>query len=70
MMEMKAKHGVNARRWSDEDLKTFEKAWLEVLEAESAKDPALQEDRGPRLAWRKTYQIWGEAQELKATYQK
>ena len=30
MQEMKDKHNVNNRRWSDEDLKTFEKGWLEV----------------------------------------
>ena len=39
MMEMKDKHKVTNRRWSDDDLRTFEKGWLEVLESESAKDP-------------------------------
>jgi TRAP-type mannitol/chloroaromatic compound transport system substrate-binding protein len=70
MQEMKAKHGVNARRWSDDDLAAFEKAWLEVLEQESAKDPLFKKVADHYLAWRKTYQIWGESQELKATYQK
>jgi TRAP-type mannitol/chloroaromatic compound transport system substrate-binding protein len=70
MQEMKAKHGVTNRRWSDDDLKTFEKAWLEVLEEQSAKDPLFKKVADSYLTWRKTYQIWGEAQELKATYQK
>jgi TRAP-type mannitol/chloroaromatic compound transport system substrate-binding protein len=70
MQEMKAKHGVTNRRWSDDDLRQFEKAWLEVLEEQSAKDPLFKKVADSYLGWRKTYQIWGEAQELKATYQK
>jgi TRAP-type mannitol/chloroaromatic compound transport system substrate-binding protein len=70
MQEMKDKHKVTNRRWSDEDLKVFEKGWLEVLESESAKDPLFKKVADHYLAWRKTYAIWGEAQELKNTYQK
>ncbi|HEY7521172.1 MAG TPA: TRAP transporter substrate-binding protein [Methylomirabilota bacterium] len=70
MQEMKDKHKVTNRRWSDEDLKTFEKGWLEVLESESAKDPLFKKVADHYLAWRKTYKIWGDAQELKNTYQK
>jgi TRAP-type mannitol/chloroaromatic compound transport system substrate-binding protein len=70
MQEMKAKHGVTNKRWSDDDLRVFEKAWLEVLEEQGAKDPLFKKITDHYLAWRKTYQIWGEAQELKATYQK
>jgi TRAP-type mannitol/chloroaromatic compound transport system substrate-binding protein len=69
MQEMKDKHKVTNRRWSDEDLKTFEKGWLEVLESESAKDPLFKKVADHYLAWRKTYKIWGDAQELKNTYQ-
>src|SRR5688572_6912861 len=70
MQEMKEKHKVTNRRWSDEDLKTFEKGWLEVLEAESAKDPLFKKVADNYLAWRKVYKIWGDAQELKNTYQR
>jgi TRAP-type mannitol/chloroaromatic compound transport system substrate-binding protein len=70
MQEMKDKHKVTNRRWSDEDLKVFEKGWLEVLESESAKDPLFKKVADHYLAWRKTYAIWGDAQELKNTYQK
>jgi len=70
MVEMKDKHKVTNRRWSDDDLKAFEKGWLEVLESESAKDPLFKKVADHYLAWRKTYKIWGDAQELKGTYQK
>jgi TRAP-type mannitol/chloroaromatic compound transport system substrate-binding protein len=70
MQEMKTKHGVTNRRWSDDDLRQFEKAWLEVLEEQAAKDPLFKKVADSYLGWRKVYQIWGEAQELKATYQK
>jgi TRAP-type mannitol/chloroaromatic compound transport system substrate-binding protein len=70
MLEMKDKHKVTNRRWSDDDLRQFEKGWLEVLESESAKDPLFKKVADHYLAWRKVYKIWGDAQELKSTYQK
>jgi TRAP-type mannitol/chloroaromatic compound transport system substrate-binding protein len=70
MVQMKEKHGVTNRRWTDEHLKAFEKAWLEVLAEESAKDPLFKKVADSYLGWRKTYAIWGDAQELKNTYQK
>jgi TRAP-type mannitol/chloroaromatic compound transport system substrate-binding protein len=70
MLDMKAKHGVVNRRWSDDDLKAFEKAWIEVLKEESAKDPLFKKVADNYLAWRETYKIWGDAQELKNTYLK
>src|SRR5262245_22612036 len=70
VQEMKEKHKVTNRRWSDDDLRAFEKAWLEVLAEESAKDPLFKKVADSYLAWRQTYKVWGEAQELKATYQK
>ena len=69
MVQMKEKHGVTNRRWTDEQLKAFEKAWLEVLAEESAKDPLFKKVADSYQNWRKTYAIWGEAQELKNTYQ-
>ncbi len=70
MLQMKEKHNVVNRRWSDDDLRAFEKAWTEVLAEESAKDPLFKKVADHYAAWRKTYKIWGDAQELKATYMK
>ena len=70
MQEMRDKHKVVNRRWSDDDLKLFEKAWLEVLAEESARDPLFKKVADNYLAWRETYKIWGEAQALKTTYQR
>ena len=47
-----------------------EKAWTEVLAEESAKDATFKRVADHYLGWRKTYKIWGDAQELKTTYQK
>ena len=41
-----------------------------MLESESAKDPLFKKVADHYLNWRKTYKIWGDAQELKSTYQK
>jgi len=70
MVQMKEKHKVTNRRWSDDDLRAFEKAWLEVLAEESAKDALFKKVADNYLAWRKQYKIWGDAQELKSTYMK
>jgi TRAP-type mannitol/chloroaromatic compound transport system substrate-binding protein len=69
MQQMKEKHNVTNRRWSDDDLRAFEKAWLEVLKEESAKDELFKKVADHYLNWRKTYKIWGDAQTLKPTYQ-
>jgi TRAP-type mannitol/chloroaromatic compound transport system substrate-binding protein len=69
MQEMKDKHKVTNRRWSDDDLRAFEKGWLEVLAAESARDATFKRVADHYLNWRKTYKIWGDAQALKSTYQ-
>jgi TRAP-type mannitol/chloroaromatic compound transport system substrate-binding protein len=70
MQEMQEKHKVTNRRWSDDDLRAFEKAWLEVLAEESARDATFKKVADHYQNWRKTYKIWGDAQELKSTYQK
>ena len=68
MQEMKAKYGVTNRRWSDEQLAAFEKAWKEVVAEESAKDEWFKKFADSFYAFRENYRIWGEAQALKATY--
>jgi TRAP-type mannitol/chloroaromatic compound transport system substrate-binding protein len=68
MAEMRDKHKVQVKRWSDQDLATFEKAWLEVLQEESAKDPLFKKIADHYLDFRKRYAIWGEAQTMKSTY--
>jgi TRAP-type mannitol/chloroaromatic compound transport system substrate-binding protein len=69
MNQMLAEYDVTNRRWTDEELAAFEKAWLEVLAEESAKDPVFKKVADSYLAWRKEYKTWGDAQALKATYQ-
>ena len=39
MVEMGEKYGVQTRRWTDDQIAVFEKAWNEVVEEDSAKDP-------------------------------
>ncbi len=68
MLEMGEKYGVITRRWRDDQIAVFEKAWLEVLEEDSAKDPLFKKVADSYLGFRKTYAKWGEAQALKPTY--
>ena len=69
MIEMAEKHGVQVRRWDDGTLAKLERAWLEVVEEESAKDPVFKKIADSYLAFRKLYRIWGDAQLLRGTYQ-
>ncbi len=69
MDEMKSKYGVTNRRWTDDELAAFEKAWLEVMQEQSAADPIFKKVADSYLAWRKAYKPWADAQALKATYQ-
>ena len=68
MVEMRDKYKVQLRRWKDSDLAAFEKAWLEVIQEESAKDPLFKKIADDYLGFRKSYAMWGEAQQFKATY--
>jgi TRAP-type mannitol/chloroaromatic compound transport system substrate-binding protein len=69
MAEMRAKHKVQVKRWTDSDLAAFEKAWLEVIQEESAKDATFKKVADHYLDFRKRYAIWGDAQFVKPTYQ-
>jgi TRAP-type mannitol/chloroaromatic compound transport system substrate-binding protein len=68
MLDMQTKYGVTNRRWTDEQLGVFEKAWREVLVEESAADATFKEFADSYLAFRKLYKLWGDAQALKASY--
>ena len=68
MQEMQEKHGVKIRRWSDEDLAAMEKAWLEVIAEESAKDPLFKKVADHYLDYRKKFAVWGKSQQMKNTY--
>jgi TRAP-type mannitol/chloroaromatic compound transport system substrate-binding protein len=68
MAEMEAKHGVKIKRWSDDDLAIIEKAWLEVLKEESAKDALFKKVADHYLDYRKKYAVWGKSQIMKPTY--
>jgi TRAP-type mannitol/chloroaromatic compound transport system substrate-binding protein len=70
MAEMRDKHKVQVKRWSDDALAAFEKAWTEVLQEESAKDPLFKKIADHYLNFRKQYAIWGDSQYMKATYLK
>jgi TRAP-type mannitol/chloroaromatic compound transport system substrate-binding protein len=69
MSEMRDKHGVQVKRWGDKELAAFEKAWLEVIAEDSAKDPLFKKVSDHYLDFRKNYAVWGTAQEVKPTYQ-
>ena len=70
MAEMRDKHKVQVKRWNDSQLAVFEKAWLDVVKEESAKDPLFKRISDDYLAFRKNYAIWGDAQFMKPTYLK
>jgi TRAP-type mannitol/chloroaromatic compound transport system substrate-binding protein len=69
MAEMQAKHKVRIKRWKDSELAVYEKAWLEVIQEESAKDPLFKRIADDYLDFRKRYDVWGSSQFLKPTYQ-
>jgi TRAP-type mannitol/chloroaromatic compound transport system substrate-binding protein len=68
MAEMRDKHKVQVKRWDDKTLAAFEKAWLEVIAEESAKDPLFKKVADHYLDFRKKYAIWGESQSMKPSY--
>jgi TRAP-type mannitol/chloroaromatic compound transport system substrate-binding protein len=68
MAEYQAKHGVKVKRWSDEDLAAFEKAWMEVLAEESAKDALFKKVADHYLDYRKKFAVWGSSQYMRSTY--
>jgi TRAP-type mannitol/chloroaromatic compound transport system substrate-binding protein len=69
MEEMAVKYGVKIKRWPDDQIAAFEKAWLEVIKEESAKDPLFKTVADDYLAFRKKYKVWGDSQSMKASYQ-
>ncbi len=70
MNENATKYGVTNRRWTDDELAAFEKAWDEVLAEEIAKDATFKKVADSYLAFRKKYKAWGDAQAMKPTYLK
>ncbi|MEK9724403.1 MAG: TRAP transporter substrate-binding protein, partial [Rhodospirillaceae bacterium] len=70
MVEMGEKYGVITRRWNDDQLAVFEKAWNDVVSEDSAKDPLFKRTNDSYAAFRKAYAKWGQAQALKPTYLK
>ncbi len=68
MVEMGEKYGVITRRWKDDQIAVFEKAWNEVIAEDSAKDPLFKKVYDSYAAFRKAYAKWGAAQALKPTY--
>ncbi len=62
LSELTEKYGVTIKRWPDDWLAKFEKAWL-------ASDPLFKKVADNYLAFRKKYKIWADAQRLKSSYQ-
>jgi TRAP-type mannitol/chloroaromatic compound transport system substrate-binding protein len=46
----------------------MEKAWLEVLAEESAKDELFKKVADSYLDYRKKFSVWGKSQQMKSTY--
>jgi TRAP-type mannitol/chloroaromatic compound transport system substrate-binding protein len=59
LQEVKAK-GVSIHRWSPQILAAMEKAWQEVVAAETAKDPDFKKAWDSLSAFRANYAIWRE----------
>ena len=70
MVEMGTKYGVITRRWRDDQIAVFEKAWNAVVEEDSAKDPVFKRVNESYRKFRKAYAKWGAAQSLNPTYLK
>ena len=70
MVEMGKKYGVITRRWRDDQIAVFEKAWNSVMEEDSAKDPTFKRVAESYKKFRTAYAKWGNAQSLKPTYLK
>ena len=70
MVEMGEKYGVKTRRWRDDQIAVFEKAWNDVVAEDSAKDPVFKRVNESYRKFRKAYAKWGAAQSLKPTYLK
>ena len=68
MVEMGEKYGVKTRRWRDDQIAVFEKAWNDVVAEDSAKDPVFKRVHESYAKFRKAYAKWGAAQALKPTY--
>jgi TRAP-type mannitol/chloroaromatic compound transport system substrate-binding protein len=68
MNTMVEQHGVQIRRWNDEELAAFEQAWNEVMDEASAEDPTFKRVADSYKAFRAKYKVWGDAQNLRTTY--
>jgi len=52
------KHGVEMRYWSDDMLEAFQRAWLEVVEEQCAKDAFFKKVWDDLSEFRENYKIW------------
>ncbi len=68
MNTMRDKNGVIIKRWSDDDLKKLEEAWVEVIAEASEEDELFAKAVKSYLAFREVYRGWGDAQSLSGTY--
>lgn len=60
VMRQLRQEGVEFVTWPDSELAKLRRAWLEVAEEESAKDPLFAEVYQSYSTFRKQYAIWGD----------
>jgi TRAP-type mannitol/chloroaromatic compound transport system substrate-binding protein len=65
LAEMRDKHGVQIKTWPPEILEAIQKAWKEVAEEESAKNPNFKRVFDHYTEFRRNYAIWKEIGYLK-----
>jgi TRAP-type mannitol/chloroaromatic compound transport system substrate-binding protein len=68
LRELAERHGVEHRRWSDEQLAAFEQAWLQIVEEHSRRDPDFKRFADSYFEFRRRYGRWDELQSLERSY--
>jgi TRAP-type mannitol/chloroaromatic compound transport system substrate-binding protein len=56
--EMQEKNGVQVHRWSPEIMAAMEKAWIEVIAEEAAKNPNFKKVWDSYAKFRADYAVW------------
>jgi len=68
--ELADKHGVEIRRWSDDQLAALEEAWLDVVAEESAKDAAFKRVADAYFEWERIFRQRADRIQTRRTYLK
>jgi TRAP-type mannitol/chloroaromatic compound transport system substrate-binding protein len=65
MKRMQDEHGVKIKYWPPEFLEAYNKAWLEVIEEESANNASFKRVYASYSKFRKEFKLWGDNGYLK-----